>query len=425
MDVIIEPGNLQGTLTPPPSKSLSQRALAAGLLCGRPSLISGLGDSKDECAALNIIEALGADIEVYPEGCKIRPPLPGKATRLRIFCGESGLSARMFTPLAALRAREAEILGAGSLLNRPMRFFEEVLPQLGLTVHSNDGRLPLQIKGDFRPESIEIDGSASSQYLTGLLFAFSAAGAQGTSIQVRHLNSRPYVQLSLDVLSAFGMPVPVWDAEDRFHFTAPKEDRESGLIRYRVPGDWSGAAFFLVAAALFGQIAITGLDPASPQADRAILQALLDSGAAVSQKGTELVVTRTAQLNAFTFDATHCPDLFPPLVTLAAYCQGVSEIKGAGRLIHKESNRADTLSSEFRKLGVQIEQSGDLMRITGGVVQGGSVSAHGDHRIAMACAIAGLGALGAVRISGAEAVEKSYTRFFEDLQQLGGAVQYI
>src|SRR5690606_29574247 len=123
------------------------------------------------------------------------------------------------------------------LLNRPMRFFEEVLPQLGLTVHSNDGRLPLQIKGDFRPESIEIDGSASSQYLTGLLFAFSAAGAQGTSIQVRHLNSRPYVQLSLDVLSAFGMPVPVWDAEDRFHFTAPKEDRESGLIRYRVPGD--------------------------------------------------------------------------------------------------------------------------------------------------------------------------------------------
>lgn len=467
MDVIIEPGALQGTLTAPPSKSYSQRALAAALLCEKPSLLSGVGNSKDELAALAIIKALGAEVHSGPEGYKILPPPAGtRAKALRIFCGESGLSSRMFTPIVALLAETTEVIGSGSLLNRPMEFFETVLPQLGLQVKSEGGKLPLQITGDFWPASIVIDGSASSQYLTGLLFAFSAAVARKgfaraaeTSIAVRNLNSRPYVQLTLDVLKAFDMPVPVWDAEDRFTFALPSVGESDGsgrhspgsdqpsrkpdprndasdpgssasnpspdTIRYTVPGDWSGAAFLVVAAALFGDIALHGLDADSPQGDKAILQALLDCGVGVSWKGEELFISGAAQRRAFQFDATHCPDLFPPLMVLASFCAGVSELKGASRLIHKESNRADTLSSEFRKLGVQVEVAGDVIRVTGGTVQGGEVSAHGDHRIAMACALAGLGATAPVRIAGAEAIEKSYPGFFEDLQALGGQLQYI
>jgi len=184
-----------------------------------------------------------------------------------------------------------------------------------------------------------------------------------------------------------------------------------------VEGDWSGAAFLLVAAAIAGEVGVTSLKPISKQADRAIIDALMWTGATVSIQDN-LVAVSKGELNAFHFDATQCPDLFPPLVALATHCKGESRILGANRLRVKESDRAVALQQEFAKLGISIEIDGDLMRVFGGKVKGGKVESYGDHRIAMACAIAALAADGEVEIEGAEAVAKSYPEFFRDLMAM-------
>jgi 3-phosphoshikimate 1-carboxyvinyltransferase len=181
-----------------------------------------------------------------------------------------------------------------------------------------------------------------------------------------------------------------------------------------VEGDWSGAAFLLVAGAIAGRVRVENLKPMSKQADRAILEVLFNVGAKVSIFDKAIEV-RKHELNAFHFDATHCPDLFPPLVALASHCKGESRILGVSRLRLKESDRAVTLQQEFSKLGVDITIEGELMRIKGGEVKGGGVQSHGDHRIAMACAIASLASAGDIEIENAEAVDKSYPKFFEDL----------
>ena len=195
-----------------------------------------------------------------------------------------------------------------------------------------------------------------------------------------------------------------------------------------MPWDWSGGAFLLVAGAIAGPITIQGLDEWSTQADKAILQALCDSGAKVEIREAEMMIGSAANaggagLKGFQFDATDCPDLFPPLVALAAYCEGVTTIRGVGRLEHKESNRGQTLQEEFGKMGVSIELEGDVMRVRGGGKVGEAIvhSRH-DHRIAMACAVAALKAEGPVTIEDAEAIDKSYPDFYRDIQKLGANV---
>jgi 3-phosphoshikimate 1-carboxyvinyltransferase len=190
-----------------------------------------------------------------------------------------------------------------------------------------------------------------------------------------------------------------------------------------VEGDWSGGAFLLVAGAVAGNIEVTGLDPASPQADKKILEALKDAGAAMSVTG-EKIMLQQSSLKGFTFDATHCPDLFPPLVALAAYCEGQTVIKGVGRLAHKESDRGTTLKEEFGKMGLKVQLDGDLMTIEGvKVLKASTVHSRHDHRIAMACAVAALRADGSVLIEDAEAINKSYPDFYTDIQKLGAAVK--
>ncbi|HUQ97596.1 MAG TPA: hypothetical protein VM010_08020, partial [Chitinophagaceae bacterium] len=189
-------------------------------------------------------------------------------------------------------------------------------------------------------------------------------------------------------------------------------------VDYYVEGDWSGAAFLLVAGAVAGSVTVKGLDTSSTQADKAILQALVQAGAVMSVQEKEITVSTTA-LKPFQFNATDCPDLFPPLVSLAAHCNGRSVIEGVNRLAHKESNRALTLQEEFGKMDVRIDLQDDLMIIHGGnKIAGAVVHSHHDHRIAMACAIAGLIAESAVAIDMAEAVNKSYPQFWEHMQQL-------
>jgi 3-phosphoshikimate 1-carboxyvinyltransferase len=419
MIVTIHPSSISGTVQAPASKSSMQRACAAALVRKGISLIHNPGNSNDDIAAVEVIQQLGAIVEVSGEGTLRINSLGVHAVGTEINCGESGLGIRMFTPLAALNHHQITIDGEGSLLKRPMDFFDEVLPHLGVTVESNGGKLPLEIRGPLQPGNIEIDGSLSSQFLTGLLMAYAAADAKYVSIKVNNLKSKPYVDLTLKVMNDFGLKIPENRDYEEFYFKSSAAAPSQQLVNYTVEGDWSGAAFLLVAAAIAGNCTVIGLDVATTQADKTILQALIDCGCILSVQEKQ-IETGPGSLKAFHFNATDCPDLFPPLVALACYCQGTTVIEGVNRLAHKESNRAFTLQEEFAKMGVEIQLQGDLMLIEGGTgVIGAKVVSHHDHRIAMACAIAALRAEGITTIGDAEAVNKSYPGFYEHLQDLG------
>lgn len=418
MKVTIRPSRLSGYIEAPASKSSMQRACAAALLAQGATEIHNPGHSNDDKAALDIIQRLGAVVE--PKDDTITVTSEGvKPVSDEVNCGESGLSIRMFTPLVALSDRAITINGSGSLVTRPMDFFDTILPQLGVKIKSQEGKLPLVIQGPLKPANIEVDGSLSSQFLTGLLMAYAAAGASDVSIRVNDLKSKPYIDLTLDVMEQFGLKMPVNRDYAEFYFDGEANHSTGATREYTVEGDWSGGAFLLAAGAIAGPVMIRGLSPASTQADKAILDALMaaNAGMAIEAKGIRL---NPAPLHAFSFDATDCPDLFPPLVALAAYCEGQTIIRGVSRLAHKESNRAITLQEEFGKMGVRVELNEDTMTIYGGRgVTGAAVHSRHDHRIAMACAVAALKAEGATTIEEAQAVKKSYPDFYTHLQKLG------
>ncbi len=412
-----------------------QRALAAALLAKGTTTILNPGHSNDDKAALEVIKALGAVVNREEDKLVIESNGVQPVTD-EVNCGESGLGIRMFAPIIALSGKEIKITGEGSLLTRPMDFFDEILPQLGVTIKSNEGKLPLTLQGPLQLQNIEVDGSLSSQFLTGLLMAYgaspnsSAGGASDSessaiTIKVRNLKSKPYIDLTLDVMKQFGLRIPENNNYEEFIFHSDSSlipPAGGGGAAYTVEGDWSGAAFLLVAGAIAGPITVRGLDLSSTQADKAIIDALMaaNAGIAMDAKGIQL---HPVEMDAFYFDATDCPDLFPPLVALAAYCKGKTTIKGVSRLTHKESNRAVTLQDEFDKMGVTIDLNDDLIVIHGGgVVKGADVHSHHDHRIAMACSVAGLKADSEMVIEEAQAVKKSYPDFWNDLKSLGADV---
>ena len=412
---------MKGVIQAPASKSSMQRACAAALLAKRKSIIRNPGHSNDDKAAVDIIKRLGASLEINNEQLIINSsginPIADE-----INCGESGLSIRMFTPIIALSDKEIRITGEGSLLSRPMDFFDEILPQLNVKLKSQNGKLPLVVQGPLRPKNITIDGSLSSQFLTGLLMAYSAADAKNVSIKVDNLTSKPYIDLTLDVMKQFGMKLPENRNHEEFYFNAATPNSRLTTHDYTIEGDWSGGAFLLVAGAVAGPISIRGLDMMSTQADKAIMDALSKAHASFATEAKGIKI-RPAEMNGFEFDATDCPDLFPPLVALAAYCNGETKLRGVNRLTHKESNRAVSLQNEFQKMGVRIEVSDDEMFVDGGKkINGAKLHSHHDHRIAMACAVAALRAEGETIIEEASAVKKSYPVFYDDLKRLGADV---
>jgi 3-phosphoshikimate 1-carboxyvinyltransferase len=421
MIATIYPSSVGGKVKAPASKSSMQRACAAALLSKGITTILNPGSSNDDLAALDVISKLGAQIvnksdeEVTINSNGVAPASPA------INCGESGLGIRMFTPLAALSEQPLTINGTGSLVKRPMHFFDEIFPKLGIEISSNNGHLPINIKGPLTPADIEIDGSLSSQFLTGLLMAFAAAGADNVTIKVRDLKSKPYIDLTLDVMKKFGIDV------QNHHYESFSFKKTAGFNakRYTVEGDWSGAAFLLVAGAVAGKVTVEGLSALSTQADKDIMKALIDCGAEITSSDNAITVGPSS-LTAFTFDATDCPDLFPPLVALASYCKGTSFIKGVSRLAHKESNRGLTLQEEFRTMGITIEMNDDMMQVHGtGELKGAVVHSHHDHRIAMACAVAGLKSNGAITINEAEAINKSFPDFYSVLKNLGAQIDIL
>ena len=427
MNAVVFPSILKGSIQSNASKSAMQRACAAALISGGKTIIHNPGISNDDRAAMDIIQKLGAVVTHDEQGNLIIESKGVSPQNNTIDCGESGLSIRMFTPLAALSLEEITITGSGSLSSRPMNFFDEILPKLGVSVSSNNGKLPLRVKGPVKPSNIEIDGSLSSQFLTGLLMCYAVSGASDVSISVNNLKSKPYIDLTLDVMRKFGMNVPENRDYKEFYFSSDNKSFVSNdaVRSFAVEGDWSGAAFLLVAGAVSGSVQVHGLDLQSTQADRAIMLALQESGARISYYPDYIEISQS-KLKAFSFDATECPDLFPPLVALAAYCEGETMLVGTNRLTHKESNRALTLQETFGRLGVEIELKDNVMLVQGGhSVKGGKVHSHHDHRIAMAAAVAALRAESLVEIEHADAINKSYPEFYNDLIKLGGKVEIL
>jgi 3-phosphoshikimate 1-carboxyvinyltransferase len=411
---LVTPSTVKGTVAAPPSKSMMGRAVAATLLADGISVIRNPSFCDDARTALDIIGALGA---VMSEGEKLA--IRGTGKRLlypkkgSLDCRESGLCMRMFTPIAALLDREVALSASGSLRSRPMGMVEG-LGALGVTCGTDRGHAPITVRGPMKGGDITVDASVSSQLLTGLLMALPICETD-SRIAVTGLKSTPYVRMTLSLLKGFGVTITHDEGLTAFVVEGGQEYQPA---TYTVEGDWSGAAFLLVAGALAGSVTVTGLDLASPQADRGILDVLESVGASITT-GKDYVSAQRKDLKPFQYDATDCPDLFPPLVALASSCEGKSVIYGVERLKHKESDRALALASEFAKLGILIRTTGNGMEIYGGNVRGSVVESHNDHRIAMACAVAALRAGGDVAISGEACVGKSYPDFFSDLAALG------
>lgn len=414
MNKTVSPSEISGVVEAPPSKSLTQRAIAAGLLARGLTVIRNPSSCNDSVAAMGMARALGASVDREADRISVKGS-PDTSGTVMLDCGESGLALRMFAPIAALFADNVTMTGEGSLVRRPVTMIAQALEQLGVKVRTTGGFLPVKLSGRLRSGRAFIDGSSGSQLLTGLLMALPLADGE-TWLDVTNLTSKPYIGLTVGLLADFGITVK----NDGFRSFVIPGNQSYRAHDYTVEGDWSGAAFLLVSGAIAGRVTVDGLNPHSLQADRAILQALDEAGAGLVTGPCGITATRSV-LRAFTIDATDSPDLFPPLAALAAMCDGTSRIRGVGRLQHKESNRADAIADVMATMGINVRFHDNDMLITGSRPHGAVVSSHNDHRMAMMAAVMATCATGPVTITGAEAVAKSYPGFYDDLARLGAS----
>jgi len=414
MERSVEPSFVRGDVKAPPSKSMTQRAIAAALLADGQSVLLNPSYCDDSLAAMSIAVSLGARVE--PQADRMKITGSGELKEKKLNCGESGLAIRLFSPVAALFDAEITMTGAGSLKKRPMNMIGDALNQMGVKCSSADGFLPLTIRGPLKGGYCEIDGSLSSQLLSGLLMSLPLAD-DNSVIKVHNLKSKPYIDMTLGVLRDFGITI----TNEKYELFRIPGQQKYLPVTYEIESDWSGGSFLLVAGAINGDLQVSGLRTDSFQSDMAILKALERAGAIMKISGGKVEISKS-DLEAFEFDATESPDLFPPLVALASYCKGITKLKGASRLTHKESDRASALSEEFGKMNIKVEISDDYLIVTGGKVKGARVNSHDDHRIAMAAAVAALGASDTVFIKDSHCIAKSYPGFFEDLRKVGAVV---
>jgi 3-phosphoshikimate 1-carboxyvinyltransferase len=424
---------ISGGVEVPSSKSSQQRAIACAALADGESRIHGTQLCDDSRAALGLAVALGTRTRMERDSVVLSGSrrfagtgpdgaLEAEGSReeraLELDCGESGLCMRMFSPIAALLDLPVIMSGTGSLAGRPMGMVADPLTAMGVFCRTNGGKAPLSIRGPLRGGDYAIDAGESSQFLTGLLIALPLA--EGDSVlRVSKLVSRGYIDLTMETCGAFGVSITRDEDYSRFIVAGGQRYRAAD---FAPEGDWSGAAFLIVAAAIAAGdagVEIGGLRGDSSQPDRAVLEAALAAGVPFSLVDRRLSVGRGA-LRPFEFDAADCPDLFPPLAALAAACPGRSVLRGTHRLASKESDRAKSIAACFSSMGAAVELRGDEMLIYGGSLHGAAIDSCGDHRIAMAAAVAALGASSAVSVAGAECVAKSWPSFFEDLESLKG-----
>lgn len=413
MNRVVNSSRLQGKIVVPSSKSDGQRALLCAALSKGDSYVKQLGASDDELAMLRNIQVIGAHVEEgYDRTLKITG-VDSFPKQLDLNVGESGLGLRLLSGICATQYGKHCITGTGSILKRDQSFFEDNLNQYGAKVTSNAGKLPLEFNGEINSVEIDVDGSQSSQYISGLLIGL-ALNVNSSTLNVRDLRSGPYVDMTIDTMAQFGVKVQ----HDNYESFALRGEDSFQATEYSVEADWSSASYWLAAAAIGFDLKIAGLNLKSKQADIQFLKALKSAGCSMVETKNGLEVN-ISELKGFSFDATNCPDLFPALVVVAAKCNGKTTIKGVSRLANKESDRGVVLQNEFGKLGVNIELDGDEMLIVGNaILKSAIVSSNHDHRIAMSLAILGTTIEDGIEIEGAEAVSKSYPQFWEHLDQL-------
>lgn len=414
MDKTVSKGCVKGTIAPPSSKSYAQRAIALALLAEGHTTLREIEFCKDTRSALACIEALGAKVN-YINDNTITIDGGLKPITDTLLVGESGLATRLFTPIASLHNSPITIQGEGTLLHRPMFLMIQPLRDLGVNVLDGGGYLPISVQGPIHGGAIEVDGSFSSQFITGLLLALPMA-KEDTTLKVTNPVSTPYIDMTIETARLFGVEI-MHNANDFTEFFIEGNQKYTAAD-ITIEGDWSGASTMLVAGAIAGEVTVKNISTLSKQADTAICHALERAGAGLIIEQDSITVSKR-ELKAFTFDATNCPDLFPALAALAAAAEGESTIIGTSRLKHKESDRAETLRKEYEKLGIEIDiEQDNIMKIKGGKISAATTFSHDDHRIAMSLAVSALRCEGEVLIQNAECVEKSYPTFFEDLESI-------
>lgn len=456
-DIDNDPGAAE--IQMPSSKSFAQRAIIAAALAEGTTTLNGYSPCGDNESAISVARALGAEVTVglaYKEGKVVKDSstltIKGRGAAAlepeTVNAGESGLLARLMIPLmAVLGDGNATVSGEGTLTRRPLKGARDIMGAFGVRLETISGtgqesfsevHVPLTISGKLEGGKVTVSGSGGSQLISGLLMALPLL-QEDTVIRLTEPKSIPYLFITMDVLKAFG--VKIWcDMEGGPEFAESQDWNDcteivlhiKGGQSYKatdmdIEGDWSSAANFLVAGAIFGKVNVSGLDTKSLQADLSIMDILMEAGASLSQMGDDdprgVIHVQKAPLNAFDVDANNCPDLFPIAAVLAAFCQGTSKIAGVGRLANKESDRAQAILSMLVQLGVKARISGDKMIIeghslaqrclTGHLLKGGNYTSSHDHRMVMALKVAELGADGPIVIDDIECVSKSFPTFME------------
>jgi 3-phosphoshikimate 1-carboxyvinyltransferase len=467
--VKIYPRALNGEIIVPPSKSLSHRAIICAGLAEGVSVIDNLVMSEDIKATLEGMAAFGAEVEFIGPGphrpgepylvnikgnagvaaqCRDTAGRPDAGAQYRIInCRESGSTLRFLIPLACVDrgggvhaeevAAGATFTGEGKLVQRPLDAYYEIFQSQGISYNTTGGRLPLTVKGALKPGVFRVRGDISSQFISGLMFALPFLDGDSAIEVTTALQSRGYVELTLDVLETFGIEVKN-DGFKRFFIRGNQRYKSTN---YRVEGDYSQAAFWMAAGVLDGGIKCSGLSLNSAQGDRAIIDiirqmggnirtgsAKADGGEAGSgpdgageKQDLSFVEALPSATCGTTMDASQCPDLVPVLAVLGALSRGVTRIVNAKRLRIKESDRLKAVSTELNKLGAKVAELEDGLIIEGKeTLRGGRVDSWNDHRIAMALAVASIKCTQPVIITGSGAVKKSYPHFWRDFSSLGG-----
>lgn len=420
MDVIIKPTKtLKGEVAAPSSKSYTHRILIAGLLSDGKTTIERPLVSEDILATLEAVKAFGADVKQNNDLWEVNGQPRLKAPMNPIDCRESGATLRFMTPVAALADGNTTFLMGQSLSRRPILPLLQSLRQLGVKTQYKPPFVTVYGNG-IDGGKTTLPGDVSSQFISGLLFACPRAKRSTQITLTKPVESKSYIEMTAEVLSKHSITVKF--SEDFSHIRVPSGQnyQPSG---HKVPGDFSSAAYLLAAAAITSsKIKIYNLDYASKQGDKAFLEILRQSALSVSI-GEGYVEVWGALHNAIDVDARDIPDLVPACTAIACHTTGTSIIRNVRRLRYKESDRLNALYTEFRKMGADIDVKGDSLIIKGpGELHGAVINPHGDHRIAMACAAAALGAEGETVIMNAECVRKSYPKFFEDLCMLGASI---
>ncbi len=417
MRITISPcDQLAGEIISPPSKAQTHRALFAGLLTNGATTVRNALASDDTEATTRAIVAAGAKVVKGSDAWTIngigRPIAPEDV----IDCGESGVTLRFTIPILSLTGSKATLRGRESLLRRPIEPLSKAMRQLGIEL--TIGRDYLTIEGEVpKGGTIRIQGDVSSQFISGLLFAGPLMEKGMKLIITSKLESQNYVFLTIRTMHEHGVEVTTNEVMTQF-------DIAPGQVylpaEHRIAGDYSSAAFFLIAAAITNsRLLVHNLQPNSLEPDSELIEFMNRMGTRVVFQDDGLQV-EGGSLRGVELDISDCPDLGPIVAVLACFAQGQTKITGAARLRYKESDRLAAISSELSALGADIKEIQDGLLLKGpSSLRGGTVRSHGDHRIAMALSVAALRADGKVTIEHAESVSKSYPRFFDDLRSLG------